>query len=166
MRYYKKSTMLFSILEMEANWKPRSYAKASQTSPTKFSSITIQSSAFLLSYALTTHCGISPGFQWACQAMCWIPVWAQESVSKAASQIKNPSDRVEAYCAGLGEDVMIKIMDANLANYHQRDCLIHSDSRVFNMLVEAKPSIVELEDFGPNGTVVLCDREMAMSRVI
>jgi len=61
---------------------------------------------------------------------------------------------------------MIKIMDANLANYHQQDCLIHSDSRVFNMLVEAKPSIVELEDFGPNGTVVLCDREMAMSRVI
>jgi hypothetical protein len=49
----------------------------------------------------------------------------------------------------------------NLANNRQRDCIIHSDSHVFNILVEAKPSIEELEDFGPYGTVVLCDWEMA-----
>jgi thiamine kinase-like enzyme len=54
-------------------------------------------------------------------------------------------------------------MDAHFAKYHDRDCLIHSDSHVFNILVEAKPSIEELEDFGPDGTVVLCDWEMAMA---
>jgi thiamine kinase-like enzyme len=54
-------------------------------------------------------------------------------------------------------------MDAQIARYHERDCLIHGDSHVFNILVEAKPSIEELEDFGPNGTMVLCDWEMAMA---
>jgi hypothetical protein len=34
---------------------------------------------------------------------------------------------------------------------------------VFNILVESKPSIQELELFGPNGTMVLCDWEMAMA---
>jgi len=85
------------------------------------------------------------------------------AVARAASQTKDPSDRTEAYCASLGEDVMAKIMDAYVANFHQRDCLIHGDSHVFNILVEAKPSIEELEDFGPNGTMVLCDWEMAMA---
>jgi predicted unusual protein kinase regulating ubiquinone biosynthesis (AarF/ABC1/UbiB family) len=42
------------------------------------------------------------------------------------------------------------------------ETVFHSDSHVFNILVEAKPSIEELEDFGPYGTtVVLCDWEMA-----
>ena len=86
-----------------------------------------------------------------------------KAVARASSQTNDSSDRAEAYCASLGEDVMMKIMDANLANYRQRDCLTHSDSHVFNILVEAKPSIEELEDFGPNGTMVLCDWEMAMA---
>jgi hypothetical protein len=83
--------------------------------------------------------------------------------ARAASQTKDPSDRTAAYCASLGEDVMMKIIDASLANYHQRDCLIHGDSHVFNILVEPKPSIEELEDFGPNGKVVVCDWEMAIA---
>jgi hypothetical protein len=86
-----------------------------------------------------------------------------KAVTIAASQIKDPSDRTETYCASLGEDAIVKIMDAHFAKYHDRDCLIHSDSHVFNILVEAKPSIEELEDFGPDGTVVLCDWEMAMA---
>ena len=86
-----------------------------------------------------------------------------KAVVRATSQTKDPSDRTEAYCASLGEHVMMKIMDASLANFRQRDCLTHSDSHVFNILVEAKPSIEELEDFGPNGTVVLCDWEMAIA---
>jgi hypothetical protein len=86
-----------------------------------------------------------------------------KAVARAATQINDPSDRTEAYCASLGEDVMMKIMDAQIARYHERDCLIHGDSHVFNILVEAKPSIEELEDFGPNGTMVLCDWEMAMA---
>lgn len=86
-----------------------------------------------------------------------------KAVAKAASRTENPEDRTGAYCASLGEDVIMKIINANIANYHKRDCLIHSDCHVFNTLVEAKPSIEELEAFGPNGTVVICDWEMAMA---
>ena len=80
----------------------------------------------------------------------------------ALAAIKDPSDRTKAYLASLGGEVVTNIMDANYATYHEPDCLIHSDSHVFNILVEAKPSIEKLEDFGPDGSVTLCDWEMAM----
>ena len=86
-----------------------------------------------------------------------------KNVAQEASNTSNPKDRTEAYCASMGEDVVMKIIEANIADYHKRDCLIHSDSHAFNTLVEAKPSIEELEKFGPKGTVVLCDWEMAMA---
>ena len=86
-----------------------------------------------------------------------------KAVAKETSKAKSPNDRTEAYCATLGEDIITKIMDANIENYMQRDCLIHSDPHVLNILVEAKPSIGEMNEFGPNGTVVLCDWEMAMA---
>jgi len=80
-----------------------------------------------------------------------------------ASKLDNPTDRIEAYCTSLGEEVMLKIMNASIADYHKRDCLIHADSHVFNTLVEAKPSIEHLERFGKEGTMVLVDWEMAMA---
>jgi len=86
-----------------------------------------------------------------------------KAVARAASQTKDPSDRTEAFCVSLGEEVTMKIMDEYVAKFNQRDCLCHYDSHVFNILVEAKPSIEELEDFGPNGTMVLCDWEMTMA---
>jgi len=45
-----------------------------------------------------------------------------------ASKLDNPTDRIEAYCTSLGEEVMLKIMNASIADYHKRDCLIHADS--------------------------------------
>jgi hypothetical protein len=86
-----------------------------------------------------------------------------KDVARAASRTEHPSNRTEAFCASLGEDVTMKIMDAYASKFNQRECLCHTDSHVFNILVEAKPSIEELEDFGPNGTMVLCDWEMAMA---
>lgn len=58
---------------------------------------------------------------------------------------------------------MLKIIYLNLADYNTRDCLIHSDSHVFNIIVEAKPSIECLENFGPDGNLVLVDWEMCMA---
>lgn len=84
-------------------------------------------------------------------------------VAREASKSQDPKDRTESYCTTLGEDVVMNIINALTANYHQRDCLIHSDCHAFNILVEAKPSIEELEAFGKNGTMVLCDWEMAMA---
>ena len=81
----------------------------------------------------------------------------------AAANGADPKDCTEAYCKSLGEDVVLKIMDANIANYGRRDCLIHSDSHVFNILVEGKPSAEQLETFGPKGTMILCDWETAMA---
>ena len=86
-----------------------------------------------------------------------------KSVAREASKSQDPKDRTESYCATLGEGVVMNIINALTANYHQRDCLIHSDCHAFNILVEAKPSIEELEAFGKNGTMVLCDWEMAMA---
>lgn len=73
----------------------------------------------------------------------------------------HPKDRTEGYCVVLGADVLMKVMNDNHTDYHKRECLVHSDCHVFNILVEAKPSIEKLEAFGPDGTVVLCDWEMA-----
>lgn len=82
---------------------------------------------------------------------------------KEACTTESPINRTEEYCVEAGADALVKVVDGIISNYHQRDCLIHSDSHVFNILVESKPSIQELELFGPNGTMVLCDWEMAMA---
>lgn len=55
---------------------------------------------------------------------------------------------------------MLKIFDANYADFNKSDCLIHSDSHAFNILVEAKPDEQDLDLFAPDGTVVICDFEM------
>ncbi len=59
-----------------------------------------------------------------------------------------------------GSELMNTIVEGNLADYNTRDCLIHSDAHVFNIIVEGKPSIEELENFGSKGTFVLVDWEM------
>ena len=79
-----------------------------------------------------------------------------------ACKIENQKDRTGEYCVSLGEEVVMKILNTHVSIYLQPDCLIHGDSHVFNTLVEPKPSIEELEEFGPDGTFVLCDWEMAM----
>jgi len=74
----------------------------------------------------------------------------------------SPKDRTEQYMVDTGEHIMMKMSKTQQSDYcNNRDCLQHGDSHVFNILVEAKPSIDKLEAFGPNGTVVLCDWEMA-----
>eukprot|EP00985_Skeletonema_marinoi_P027320 scaffold22244_cov73-Skeletonema_marinoi.AAC.1 len=60
----------------------------------------------------------------------------------------------------MGTDILLKIFDANFADFNKSDCLIHSDSHAFNILVEAKPDEQDLERFAPDGTVVICDFEM------
>ena len=54
-------------------------------------------------------------------------------------------------------------MTASIDDFNKQDCLIHADAHVFNTLVEAKPFVDKLEEFGHNGTLVLCDWEMAMA---
>jgi hypothetical protein len=86
-----------------------------------------------------------------------------KDVARNACKCEYPNDRTEEYCAILGENRLMTILNANITSLGKRDCLIHGDSHVFNILVEAKPSINELDKFGPDGTVVLCDWEMAMA---
>ena len=82
-------------------------------------------------------------------------------LARVACQPENQKDRTRAYCVSLGEEAVINILNAHSANYQRRHCLIHGDSHVFNILVESKPSIEDFDEFGPNGTFVLCDWEMA-----
>ncbi|KAL7536712.1 hypothetical protein ACHAXR_007354 [Thalassiosira sp. AJA248-18] len=84
-------------------------------------------------------------------------------VALLASHADEPMRRTDAYCSQLGPDTVLKIIDAVIADYGKRECLIHSESHAFNILVEAKPSIEMLEEFGPKGTCVIDDWEMAMA---
>ncbi|KAL7530920.1 hypothetical protein ACHAXR_009503 [Thalassiosira sp. AJA248-18] len=95
---------------------------------------------------------------------CMLSLFDQmvDYVKKTCEEMK-PKDRTERHMVILGSEKMLKIAEANLADYNTRDCLIHSDSHVCNIIVEAKPSIEHLENFGPNGNIVLVDWEMAMA---
>ena len=86
----------------------------------------------------------------------------KQSTAETAKK-DTPDDRTEAYIAEVGVDVILQVLQDNIEDFENtRDCLIHNDFHVFNMLVEKKPSIEELEQFGPNGDVVICDWEMAV----
>jgi len=76
---------------------------------------------------------------------------------------ENPKDRTEMYCTSLSEDTITNIVNVSLSNYDKSDCLMHGDCHVFNTLVEAKPSVEKLKEFGPNGTTVLCDWELSLA---
>jgi len=71
--------------------------------------------------------------------------------------------RVADLAKSYGQDICDEIIDRNLANYNERNCLVHSDAHAFNILVEKKPDVSSLERFGPKGDVVLCDWEMAFA---
>ena len=75
-------------------------------------------------------------------------------------QKSTPQSRTENYCAMMGKDVLLKVLDANHADFQRSECLVHSDAHVFNILVEAKPDDKDLDLFAPDGTVVICDFEM------
>ncbi|KAL9186477.1 hypothetical protein ACHAXT_005715 [Thalassiosira profunda] len=88
-----------------------------------------------------------------------------KGVVEGLCRAEAPKDRTEAYCREVGWATsgagpgLRAVMNANIADYDRKDCLIHGDAHVFNMLVEARPSIEQLEEFGPNGTMILCDWE-------
>ena len=75
-----------------------------------------------------------------------------KTVARNACKCEYPNDRTEDYCGILGENRLMKILNANITSSRQQDCLNHGDSHVFNILVEAKPYINELDKFGPDET--------------
>mmetsp|Transcript_6470 Transcript_6470/g.13497 ORF Transcript_6470/g.13497 Transcript_6470/m.13497 type:complete len:538 (-) Transcript_6470:1535-3148(-) len=59
-------------------------------------------------------------------------------------------------------------MERMLDSQHQeqmetREVLVHNDFHLFNILVEAKPNVSELRDFGETGDFAICDWEMTVS---
>jgi hypothetical protein len=72
-------------------------------------------------------------------------------------------DRVVSLAKELGLDACVHLTDQFLANLFETNSLAHSDTHVFNILVEKKPDVSTLEHFGPNGSYALCDWEMAMA---
>ena len=58
---------------------------------------------------------------------------------------------------------LARIFAACRADYDKRDCLIHGDVHVFNVLVEPKMNPNDVDDsFGATGDVCLVDWEMCM----
>jgi len=60
----------------------------------------------------------------------------------------------------LGEVDVKTLLDGVEEMYDRRDVVCHNDAHCFNLLVESKPSISTLEQFGPTGGVKIVDWEM------
>lgn len=72
-------------------------------------------------------------------------------------------DSCVAYMKEMGQKKYSKIIDGLDELYMTRECINHSDTQCFNLLVEKKPSIDKLQAFGDNGDLVICDWEMSMA---
>lgn len=72
-------------------------------------------------------------------------------------------DKAVKYARGvLGKEKLVAIMKKWHICNRKKECLIHADAHVFNMLVERKPNPYDLNSsFGPKGNFYLCDWEMA-----
>jgi len=73
------------------------------------------------------------------------------------------NNRVSRYAKDLGQNTCVLFYDQLIEDYNNRECLAHNDTHVFNILVEKKPNINTLEQFGPEGKYALCDWEMTIS---
>jgi Phosphotransferase enzyme family len=74
-------------------------------------------------------------------------------------------DRTVEYVRTLGRERMEAIMAARRRADESRECLVHGDAHVFNMLVERRPNVTVGGDytersFGERGNFFLCDWEM------
>lgn len=78
--------------------------------------------------------------------------------------VKKPTEGDDActqYLRKMSKERYNSLVDRMDERYMCREVLCHSDTHMFNMLVEKKPSVENLETFGPNGNLVICDWEMA-----
>ena len=110
---------------------------------------------------------IDPDFNSDCRD-CMINIFP-DMKQVILKKIESPSDdddrnnsRATKLAKELGVDYCNTIFEACTNNYRSREITCHSDLHAFNILVERKPDVQHLENFGPNGTVVICDWEMAM----
>jgi len=70
-------------------------------------------------------------------------------------------DRPTKLGKSMGKSMLDKIISTYREKLDDRDCIVHGDCHVFNMLVELKPSIEKLENFGEKGDIVLIDWEFS-----
>jgi hypothetical protein len=77
--------------------------------------------------------------------------------------VEQENDKVVVYARDvLGLEKLKTIVKKWETGSQQKECLVHGDAHVFNMLVERKPNAVQLaHSFGPEGDFFLCDWEMA-----
>jgi len=71
------------------------------------------------------------------------------------------TDRPTALAKSMGKAVLDNMITAYRKELDATDCIVHGDCHMFNMLVEAKPSIETLENYGQKGDIVLIDWEFS-----
>lgn len=72
-------------------------------------------------------------------------------------------DSCVAYMKEMNTEKYYVLIDNLDKTYMTRECINHSDSHVFNLLVERKPSVDKMQQFGDKGDLIICDWEMAMA---
>ncbi|KAG7340760.1 phosphotransferase enzyme family protein [Nitzschia inconspicua] len=75
----------------------------------------------------------------------------------------DPNDSSIAVAREIGLEEFSIMIDNMEQDYMQRECLIHNDAHVFNLLVEKKPSDDDLDRFGDKASLYICDWEMAVA---
>jgi len=87
-----------------------------------------------------------------------------EEMIGRSTTVAEPYDLSIQLAKEIGQEEFNYMIDTRSAQFmNDRRCMIHNDSHCFNILVEPKPSISTLENFGPQGNVYICDWEMAVA---
>lgn len=95
---------------------------------------------------------------------CMLNLFPQNKISYAdAISTPGEADSCVALMKDIGQEAWDFIVDGMTKEYMAREGLVHHDSHMFNLLVEKKPSAEELQNFGPEAILVICDWEMAFA---
>jgi len=90
------------------------------------------------------------------------PNMRDKLVAMATSDDADDSSRAGAIAKKLGPKLCLEIFAEAENSYRATDVPVHADLHPFNILVERKPNVLQLETFGEKGSFCICDWEMAM----
>jgi len=79
------------------------------------------------------------------------------------AKAEDSTDALAVLTKEIGKEGFDELLDNLEKEFMTREALIHNDSHTFNILVEAKPTITELKQFGDKGSIYICDWEMVIA---
>lgn len=122
----------------------------------------------LASAIAALHCSdIDPNFNTEARE-CMVSVFPRMEKDLLRMAIKGETnngsnDRVSKLAGEIGAEGCSAMLDRAKESYRGLDIPTHTDLHMFNILVERKPDINQLDLFGDKGIFCICDWEMCMA---